>query len=44
MKQKQAHKHGKEICGCQGGKGWQRQGVKIRGLQMQTTVYEMEKQ
>ena len=28
-KQKQAHRHGEQTCGCQGGRGWVRDGVGV---------------
>ena len=44
MKQKQTHRHREQICGCQGGRGWGRDGVRVWDQQMQTIMHMMDKQ
>ena len=43
-KQKQTHRHTEQTCGCQGGGGWEKDGVGGCGQQMQTITYRMDKQ
>ena len=43
-KQKQTHRYRKQSCGCQGGWGWERDGVGVCDQQMQTIIYRMDKQ
>ena len=42
MKQKEAHRHRQQTCGCQGGWRWDELG--IWGEQMQTVIHRMDKQ
>ena len=44
MKQKQTHRHREQICGCQEGVGWGRDGVGCWDQQMQTITYRLDKQ
>ena len=44
MKQKQTHRHREQSCGCQGGGGWVREGLRVWDQQMQTSKYRMDKQ
>ena len=41
---KQTHRHREQTCGCQGGGGWERDGLGVWGQQMQTIIYRMDKQ
>ena len=43
-KQKQTHRHREQTCGCQGGGGWGRDGLRVCDQQMQTSIYRMDKQ
>ena len=44
MKQKQTHRHREQTCGCQGGGGWERDGVGVWDQQMPTSIYKLGKQ
>ena len=44
MKQRQTHGHREQTCGCQGGGGWERNGLGVWDQQMQTGIYRMDKQ
>ena len=44
LKQKQTHRHRKQTYGCQGERGWGRDGLGTWGQQMQTCIYKMDKQ
>ena len=41
-KQKQSHGHIEQICGCQEGGGWGKEGLGVWDQQMQTIIYSME--
>ena len=43
-KQKQTHRHREQTCGCQGGGGWEREGLGVWDQQMQTIIYRTDKQ
>ena len=43
MKQKQNHGHREQTGGCQGGGGWERDGLRVWDQQMQTGIYKMDK-
>ena len=43
-KQKQTHGHIEQSCGCQGGGGRERDGLKIWDYLMQTNIFRMDKQ
>lgn len=44
MKQKQTHRHKKQTCGCQEGRGKEAMDWGDLGQQMQTVTYGMDKQ
>ena len=44
MKEKQTHRHKEQICDCQGGWEWEREGLGIWDQQVQATIYRMNKQ
>ena len=44
MKQKENHGHREQTGGCQGGGGWERDGVGVWDQQMQTGICRMDKQ
>ena len=44
MKQKQTHRHREQTCGCQGGGGLGREGLRVWDQQMQTSIYRVDKQ
>ena len=44
MKQKQNQGHREQIGGCQGGSGWETDGLGVWDQQMQTGIYRMDKQ
>ena len=44
MKQKQTHRHREQTCGCQGGRGWGRDGLGVWNEQLQIIIYRMDKQ
>ena len=44
MKQKQTHRHREQICGCQEGKGQERDKVGVWSYQIQITRYKIDKQ
>ena len=44
VEQKQNHRHGEQTGGCQGGGGWERDGLGVGDQQMQTRTYRMDKQ
>ena len=44
LSMKQAHRHREQTCGCQGGGGWEKDGLGVWGQQMQTIIYRMDKQ
>ena len=43
MKQKQTQGHRGQTCGCQGGRGWVRDGLGDWGQQMPTIIYKTDK-
>ena len=43
-KQKQTHGHIEQSCGCQGGGGRERDGLKIWDYLMPTNIFRMDKQ
>ena len=43
-KHRQTHRHGEQICGCQGGVGRDWDGLGVWGQQMQTVTFRMDKQ
>ena len=44
MKQKQINRHKEQMCGCQGQRRRERDGLGIWGEQMQTIIQKMDKQ
>ena len=44
MKQKQNHGHKEETGSCQGGRGWERDGLGVWDQHMQTGIHRMDKQ
>ena len=44
MKQEQTHRHREQAWGCQGGGGFEREGLKVWVQQIQTITYKMDKQ
>ena len=43
-KQIQTHRHRGQTCGCQGGGGWGKVGLRVWDEQLQTIIYRMDKQ
>ena len=44
MKQKHTHRRREQTCGCQRGEEWEKDGLGVWDQQMQTNIYEMDKQ
>ena len=43
-KQKQIHRDGEQTWGCQGGGGWERDGLGVREWQIETIIHRRHKQ
>ena len=44
MKQEEIHRHREQTCGCQLGRGWQRDRLGVWDKQMQGILYGMDEQ